>query len=84
MPQEKIYVTVHAKFDCQGNIKPISIIWQDGSKFDIDKVLDVRRAASLKSGGTGIRYTIQIGKNQRYLYFEDPCWFVEGKRNKSI
>lgn len=47
--------------------------------FEIDKVLDCRRAASLKAGGVGMRYIIQIGKRQSYLYYEDPRWFVEAK-----
>ena len=45
----------------------------------IDRVLDVRRAASLKAGGIGLRYTIRIHGKATHLYFEDPQWFVEGK-----
>jgi len=37
----------------------------------------VRRAASLKAGGSGIRYTCRIGKKDAYLYYEDPKWFVD-------
>lgn len=39
--------------------------------------MDVRRAASLKAGGTGLRYRCLIGGRERYLFFEDPRWFVE-------
>ena len=28
----------------------------------------------------GIRYTVMIQGKQSYLYYEEPCWFVEGKR----
>jgi len=49
----------------------------DGRNFDIDRVLDVRKAASLKSGGMGMRYSCMIrGKNQ-YLFREDDTWFWE-------
>ena len=50
-----------------------------GQVFEIDEVRDVRRAASLKTGGDGMRYTIRIGENMTYLFFEDPRWFVEEK-----
>ena len=70
---------VTAKFDKDGNITPLSIIWEDGTLFEIDQVLGIRRAASLKAGGQGIRYTIRIGSNRTYLCYEEPHWFVEGK-----
>lgn len=76
----KVYVEVTARFDTEGKITPLSLVWEDGSVFGIDKVLDCRRAASLKAGGIGIRYTIQIGGRKSYLYYEDPRWFVEGKQ----
>ena len=39
--------------------------------------MDVRRAASLKAGGTGLRYRCLIGGRERNLFYEDPRWFVE-------
>ena len=74
----KIFVEVIARFDLAGGITPLYIIWEDGRKFEVDKILDVRRAASLKAGGIGMRYTVMILGRQRYLYYEDPLWFVEG------
>ena len=53
----KKYVEVTAKFDVDGTVFPLEIQWEDGAKFEIDRILDVRQAASLKAGGTGIRYT---------------------------
>lgn len=79
MPTKKIYVEVTARFDSQGQITPLSLRWLDGTVYEIDRILDTRRSASLKAGGTGIRYTCQICGQLRYLYFEDPKWFVEGK-----
>ena len=73
----KKYVEVTAKFDVDGTVFPLEIQWEDGAKFEIDRILDVRRAASLKAGGTGIRYTCRILGKQTYLFFEDPAWFVE-------
>ena len=76
----KVYVEVTAKFDTEGNITPLSVTWEDGTVYEIDRILDKRRAASLKAGGIGMRYTCRISGRQSYLYYEDPRWFVEGKR----
>ncbi|WP_124100114.1 hypothetical protein [Ruminococcus sp. Marseille-P6503] len=76
----KVYVEVTAKFDTEGNITPLSVTWEDGTVYEIDRILDKRRAASLKAGGIGMRYTCRISSRQSYLYYEDPRWFVEGKR----
>ena len=65
----KQYVSVTAKFDCDGNILPIKINWEDGRSFDIDRVTDIRYAASLKAGGAGIRYTCRIKSKEKYLFF---------------
>ena len=75
----KVYVEVVAKFDIDGQLFPLSIKWEDGTVFAIDRILDVRRAASLKAGGIGIRYTCRILGKETYLYYEEPKWFVEGK-----
>ena len=75
----KQYVSVTAIFDEDGNLLPINIVWEDGRKFPIDKVTDVRYAASLKAGGAGIRYTCQIGGKERYLFLEDQRWFIDAK-----
>ena len=75
----KVYVEVTAKFDTEGNITPLSVTWEDGMVYEIDRILDRRRAASLKAGGIGMRYTCRISGRQSYLYYEDPRWFVEGK-----
>ncbi|MFA0814756.1 MAG: hypothetical protein ACC608_03090 [Anaerofustis sp.] len=75
----KVFVEVHAKFDPDGNVIPYSIVWEDGRVFEIDKVLDKRKAASMKAGGIGMRYTIQVNQKETYLWYEEPKWFVEGK-----
>ena len=77
--QNKVYVRVQAEFDEEGNITPLSVKWENGRVDEIDRVLDVRRSASRKAGGTGMRYTVRIGRNQTQLFYEDPAWFVERK-----
>ena len=44
----KKYVKVTATFDCDGDLIPEYIVWDDGRRYRIDKISDVRYAASLK------------------------------------
>lgn len=76
----KIYVKVTVVYDDEGNVTPLSIEWEDGKIYEIDRILDIRKAASTKAGGIGMRYTIKIGRTTTYLFFD--CfnkWFVEKK-----
>ena len=73
----KVFVGVTARFEPDGKIIPLSVLWEDGRTFEIDKILDVRRAASLKAGGAGIRYTVRIGRRETFLFLEERRWFVQ-------
>ena len=75
----KHYIGVTAKFDPDGDVLPLKIHWNDGRTFEIDRVTDVRYAASLKAGGAGLRYTCRIGGHIKYIFMEDYRWFVETK-----
>ena len=77
---KKEYVKVISETDETGLITPKTIIWKDDTKFHISKVLDYRPCASLKTGGIGIRYTIQIDSTITYLFLEETRWFVETKK----
>ena len=73
----KQYVEVIARHDAAGEVWPLAIIWCDGRRFAIDEVLDRRQAASLKVGGTGLRFLVRIQNTTTFLYLENPRWFVE-------
>lgn len=75
----KVFVSVDVCFDSDGRMTPKAVRWEDGRVFPVDEVTDMKKAASLKAGGRGIRYTCRIAGKPRYLFFEDPRWFVEGK-----
>ena len=75
----KVFVEVIAKFTKDGSKIPLTIKWEDGRSFDIDKVTDMRRAVSLKAGGQGMRYRCRINGKEAYLWLEEDKWFVEGK-----
>lgn len=72
----KHFVPVKALFDDEGNITPVTMIYKE-KELEIDRITDVRPAASLKSGGAGIRYTCYIKGVKTYLFLEDTRWFFE-------
>ena len=85
----KVYVSVFVEHRSDGTMLPREIIWEDGRRFPVDKVLDLRPAAAQKGGGQGDRYTIMVGGRLSFLFFERSTtlsgnnlgrWFVE-KRN---
>lgn len=73
----KQYISVTATFDKDGNILPLCINWEDGRRFTIDRITDIRYAASLKAGGAGIRYTCRIKAHEKYIFLEENRWFIE-------
>ncbi len=73
----KKFVEVVAYYDTEGNISPLIIHWDDGSEYEIDRITDVTKSASLKHGGAGIRYTCRIHGQMRYLFLDDNKWFIE-------
>ena len=76
----KVYVAVKADFAADGTMFPSIITWEDGEKYEIDRVIQKCRAASTKVGGTGIRYTVQICGKPTFLFDEENGkWFVEAK-----
>ena len=78
MENSKIYVNVMAEFTKDGRLLPKSFMWKDGHTYEIQKVTDIRRAASLKAGGVGIHYTCIVDGQESHLYYEDNnLWFME-------
>jgi hypothetical protein len=79
MSKYKVFVEVTAKHDTLGNIRLLSVKWEDGRIFEVDRLLDVRQAPALKAGGVGVRYTCRIHNRQVYLFDDEGKWFMERK-----
>ena len=73
----RISLTVNVRHEVDGRAFPTSIVWEDGRQFFIDKVLDIRNAAAMKSGGVGIRYTCKICGKTVQLFDEEGIWFID-------
>ena len=75
---KKTFVKVLTEIDENGKKTP-KVIDFDGVKYEIDRVLDMKRCASMKVGGVGERYRVRIKDKETYIFFEDNKWFVEEK-----
>ena len=86
-PQYKrVYVQVDVEFSPEGRMLPRALVWQDGKRYEIDRVLDIRPAHAEKAGGQGDRYKVKMKGLERQLFFEHNTntsssvigrWFVE-------
>ena len=65
------------KITKDGRVRPMRMMWEDGATYEIDSVLHITPADSLKVGGCETRYTVMIEGKQRDIYDEDGKWFVE-------
>lgn len=75
----KVRVQVNVDFDPDGNVTPNSFVWEDGKKYDIDRIVDIKRAASLRAGGSGLRYTVRVLGKETFLFRDGEIWFMERK-----
>ncbi|MBO4422818.1 MAG: hypothetical protein J5879_05230 [Clostridia bacterium] len=73
----KRYVSVSAEFDSDGNMRPSVIHLDSGQDIRIKRVKNVTRAASLRAGGQGTRFLCNIGRQDIFLFYEGPRWFIE-------
>lgn len=82
----KEYVEVLVEFAPDGTMLPRILVWEDGRRYEIDKIKAIQPAPALKAGGQGDRYTILIEGQERFLFFEHNAdygnervgkWFVE-------
>ena len=77
----KVYVGVESYTDEIGHTCPHFVYWQDGRRFEIQKILEERRSVCIGAGGRGTRYTCLINGEKRFLFFEGPRWFVNAVKN---
>ena len=80
-PQQfrKVYVEVQLTVSPEGDVRPNTIKFEDGTVYEIDRLRHRCRAHATKVGGTGIRYTVVIRGQETYLFEDNGKWFVEAK-----
>ncbi len=77
----KVYVGVQLTVSPEGDVRPNTIKFEDGTVYEIDRLKHRCRAHATKVGGTGIRYTVVIRGQETYLFEDDGKWFVEARGN---
>ena len=82
MEYEKIYVETLVRFPAEGGMRPVAVIWENGSRFEIDRIKFIDRAPARVSAVMPMRYTCVMGGREKYLYFEEEGlrWLVERER----
>ena len=73
----KKYVEVRADHMLDGRVIPRWFRPEEENKVVIDRILDIRQAASLKAGGSGIRYICQVEGREVRLFHDDDKWYLE-------
>ena len=81
--QEKCFVKVRADFTLDGRVVPLKFRTEDGPAFTIDRIIDIRPAPSLKSGGQGMRYTCRVRGQEVRLFEDGGRGFVEARAASS-
>ena len=71
---KKIYVQVDSERQESGEVIPLTVSWQDGRIWNIDRVL--HSCISHDGEYEGIRYTVIIGSSEKYIYRAGHAWYV--------
>ncbi len=81
MEYKKICVEVSARFPAGGGMIPVEIVWADGKRYKVDRVISASKAPRSVQAVLPVRYTVVVGGAIKLLYFEPQgeSWFVEAK-----
>lgn len=79
MDYRKVHVEVEVKFLKEGGMRPVWVKWEDGRKFQVERIKFIERASTRTGSVLPVRYTLIIGGREKRLYYEpeDMRWFVE-------
>lgn len=72
----RVYITVTVDFDPEGIATPRCIIWPDGRRFPIDRVV-ARDRIGPHWREVDQRFTVIVVGKRRYIYRKGDRWFVE-------
>ena len=72
----KIYIGVTASINPEGIQTPKSVTWEDGSVYEIDRIL------SAKERGFDICYRVLMYGREKVLFLDkDKRWFIEAPQD---
>ena len=73
----RIYVGIVVQFDTEGKITPLWIVWSNGRKYEIDRILSTRIIPSLRAGANGYLFQVRILGQERVLGYDGRRWYIE-------
>lgn len=73
----KLLLNILVQHTPEGKALPLKILWPDGREFEIDRIINTRKATAMKCGGVGIRYLCRICGKEVPIFEEDGVWFIE-------
>ena len=77
---KKVIVKVETSEDENGWILPKALTWIDGTRYEIQSVSHYAKAVDHEY--EGIRYTVYIDGEEKYLFRTDNDWYVIQKGGK--
>ena len=77
MSYRKVYVEVVVRFLKEGGMRPLWLIWEDGRKFEVERVCFIERKSARVGSVLPVRYTCVIRGKEKFLYYENLRWFLE-------
>lgn len=75
----QIYVDMIVCYKPDGNMIPLSFIWEDGREYKVGRVINSRKGHSLKVFSPGMRYLCEKGRRRYYVYYDGERWYLELK-----
>ena len=72
---KKTFVKVLTEIDENGKKTP-KILEFNGQKFEIDRVVDMKKCPSMKVGGVGERYRVRINGKETYIFYEENSQMI--------
>ncbi len=76
MKYQKKYIDVVSLSRKDGEVTPIFVCWDDGSKYRIDKVIS-RDIRGLENGECIVRYECLMSGQRKILFQETDRWFIQ-------
>lgn len=78
----KKIIDVETLIDRVGDVRPLTIIWENGARYKIDKILRHEPLYHSHVGDIGEMFVVEIGKETRTMYLEKIeggryRWFIE-------
>ena len=78
----KKFIKVQAIFDCDGNLMPELIIWDNKQRFSIERVTDIRYTDNPGAEEPELRFTCVILGREKYVYYSKSRWYVDAKSSR--